>query len=205
MESMGILAMLAVGFIHAFEADHLAAMSVMSSYRKSALTAMKDGVLWGMGHTLTIFVAGMVLLSLKWTVDEEVFSRFEVLVGIMLVLMGLWRIMPLVDRRFDRWGKVFSHSHHMAFGVGIIHGLAGSGSVIILALSKVRDQWMGLALIGVFGLGTILGMLLAAGILHIPFGRRFVRYPKTRVIMSWLSGIICTLVGLMFIYENIPW
>jgi len=202
---MGILAMLAVGFVHAFEADHLAAMSVMSSYRKDLLNAMKDGVLWGMGHTLTIFLAGVVLLSLKWTVSEEVFSRFEVVVGLMLILMGLWRIVPLVDRRFDRWGRVFAHSHHMAFGVGIVHGLAGSGSVILLALSKVENQWMGLVLIGVFGLGTILGMLLAAGILHIPFNRRFVQDPKTKVVMSWISGGICVLVGWMFIYENIPW
>ena len=51
-----------VGFGHAFEADHLVAVSTIASKRKHPMQAIKDGIYWGLGHTSTIFLIGLIMI-----------------------------------------------------------------------------------------------------------------------------------------------
>ena len=55
-----------------------------------------------------------------------------------------------------------------ALAVGIVHGLAGSAALLLLTLSRVRSLWMGLAYIGLFGVGSLLGMATISSVIAVP-------------------------------------
>ncbi len=59
-------------------------------------------------------------------------------------------------------------SHQRAFGVGLVHGLAGSAAIALLVLSAIPNPVWGLAYLAIFGLGTILGMALITTAIGLP-------------------------------------
>jgi ABC-type nickel/cobalt efflux system permease component RcnA len=68
-----------------------------------------------------------------------------------------------------------AHSHAIStIGVkpvliGTMHGLAGSGALTLLVLTQIRSPWIGLLYLGVFGVGSVVGMLLMSGLIGLPF------------------------------------
>ena len=81
-----------VGFGHAFEADHLVAVGNIATKRNNMNLAIKDGIYWGLGHTSTIFLIGLIIIVGKATFLDGYFGYFEAGVGLMLVLLGLYRL-----------------------------------------------------------------------------------------------------------------
>lgn len=53
--------------------------------------------------------------------------------------------------------------------VGTMHGLAGSGALTLLVMTQVKSAWLGLLYLAVFGIGSIVGMLLMSGLIGLPF------------------------------------
>src|SRR3954468_21223873 len=90
---LSTISVLMIGFVlglqHATEADHLAAVSTIVSEKKNLFTASIVGGLWGVGHTISLFAVGILVIFLKLQVSETVEARLEGCVGIMLVLLGL--------------------------------------------------------------------------------------------------------------------
>jgi high-affinity nickel-transport protein len=50
-----------------------------------------------------------------------------------------------------------------------MHGLAGSGALTLLVLTQIKSAWLGLLYLAIFGLGSIVGMLLMSGLIGLPF------------------------------------
>ena len=88
---MTILILLAItmGIRHAFEPDHVAAVLAVSSQEKSLSATAKQGAMWGVGHTITLFIFSMVLMGLKIEIDGSVFVLFEFIIGLVLIWMGI--------------------------------------------------------------------------------------------------------------------
>ena len=53
--------------------------------------------------------------------------------------------------------------------IGLVHGLAGSGAMVLLTMSTVNSAWEGTIYILIFGVGTVIGMLFFTTIIGIPF------------------------------------
>ena len=106
----GTLGILGFGFLiglkHATEADHLAAVSTIVSERKSLWSSAFIGGLWGLGHTISLFIAGVFVLLLNFQISERTERILEFGVGIMLVLFGL-----NVLRKILQGGKIHFHTH----------------------------------------------------------------------------------------------
>ncbi|MCC9135254.1 urease accessory protein [Pontibacter silvestris] len=187
-----------VGMGHAFEADHLIAVSNIVSKRDSVVLAVKDGFYWGLGHTTTLFIVGTFILLSRLTIFSS--GYFEAFVGLVLVIMGFSRLLNK-----GNYTKVRSprYQHGLAYTVGLIHGLAGSGALVIIVMSEINDPVLGVIYILVFGVGSIIGMFIAAGMFSIPFTQRMKinRAFKSGVIV--LSSLICILYGSWMIYENV--
>ncbi len=96
---------LLLGVRHAFDVDHLVAVSTIVSEYRNPLKAIWIGVSWGLGHTTTLFLAGGLLLLLNLQMPERVALWFEFAVGIMLVALGVQTLIS-VRRR-----KVHVHVH----------------------------------------------------------------------------------------------
>ncbi|MDR1676149.1 MAG: hypothetical protein LBR86_06760, partial [Tannerella sp.] len=79
------------GLLHAFEADHILAVTNIVSQRSRIFPALKDGIFWGLGHTSTIFLIGILMILFKVNIPEHSFSYFEAAVGGMLILVASYR------------------------------------------------------------------------------------------------------------------
>ena len=51
-----------IGMRHALEADHVAAVASLATKQQTLKQAMHQGMAWGLGHTITLFLIGSILL-----------------------------------------------------------------------------------------------------------------------------------------------
>jgi ABC-type nickel/cobalt efflux system permease component RcnA len=85
--------------------------------------------------------------------------------------------------------------------VGIVHGLAGSAAVALLVLATVQNPVWGFWYLLVFGLGTILGMMLMTAIIVVPFTRTSHRFVHLGGRLRIASGVISLAFGLFVAYR----
>jgi high-affinity nickel permease len=130
------------GLIHAFEADHVLAVTNIVSQREKVFPALKDGVFWGLGHTSTIFIIGILMILFKINIPENSFVHVHLT------------------------GK---NLHKTSYGIGLVHGLAGSGALVVLVMTQIESMTGSILYLVIFGLGSIVGMTLIAGVFSIPF------------------------------------
>lgn len=221
--SLGFL----LGLRHATEADHLAAVSTIVADRKSLFGAAFVGGLWGLGHTISLVVAGVFVLFLNFQISEQTEQLLEFLVGIMLVLLGL-----NVLRKIISGGKIHFHAHrhgdvthahpHLhekneseeinshhgltfsprAVIIGMIHGLAGSAALMLLVIPTIESKLVGFFYIIIFGIGSIGGMMLMSFIVGLPFRLTAAKFGKFNLILQGIAGLVSVALGLTVVYEN---
>ena len=203
-EELSIFLAMTIGFTHAFEADHLVAVGSLVTRRDRLGLAVKDGMYWGLGHSSTILLIGMAVILGRAAISERVFTWLEAGVGVMLIILGLWRLRKAYLKR-ERAEALTSREgdHQLAYGVGLIHGLAGSGALILLVVANTADVWEGLLYLLTFGLGSVGGMLVAAGVLSLPFSRKLLRSPGPQFALVLLSSLLCVGYGGWVLIENL--
>jgi sulfite exporter TauE/SafE len=167
---------LALGALHSFAPDHLAAVSVFVSRRPSWKNALGLGARWGMGHSLTVVVVGGVLALSGLQLPERFETMAERAVGVVLVLLGLFAI-SRAQRIHGHWhehdgrrhwhlhshrsSEAHEHDHGALMGIGMLHGLAGTGALVVaLPVAIAGSRTGALVFLVAFGLGTILSMSL---------------------------------------------
>ena len=184
-----------LGMQHALEADHIAAVSSIAARRTELGDIVKHGLTWGLGHTLTLFAFASAAILLGHAIPEHLARPLETAVGVMLVGLGahvLWRLWR--DRmHFHRHGhgdgtvhihahshagEIASHAHapHMhAHGfrwrtllVGLMHGMAGSAALLVLAASQASSVAAGLGYVALFGIGSMVGMGALSAVIAVP-------------------------------------
>lgn len=217
-----------IGIQHAFEPDHVAAVSTQISQskfkQKSTKSLLKElftktsilGVLWGAGHTTTLVLIGFLVYVLTITISEQVFSGLEFVVGLMLVFLGLTTILNKKLRfkhkhphqhsdgsiHFDEHHHDNSnHNHsHRSYFIGMVHGLAGSGSLVVLTSSTLNDVGMVLTFITIFGIGSIIGMALVGSLVGIPlvFANKIKLIQKT---FKYVAGGLSLIIGFNILYQ----
>ncbi len=193
-----------LGIKHALDADHIVAVTTIVSRSRSIIRSMLVGISWGLGHTLVLFIVGFGALVLKLTIPDKLALSMEFVVGIVLVLLGVPLVRRLVrDRIHLHWhrhgdtGHFHSHSHddtpkhdhrHLKrpLLIGMVHGLAGSGALTLLVMSSMSSVPQGMVFLLLFGIGSILGMLLFSGIIGLPF--KFTAGVSARLNL-WVQGI----------------
>lgn len=214
---------LILGIKHALDADHVIAVSTIVSEHRSLKWASLIGAFWGLGHTTTLFVVGLLVIGLRLTIPPPLALGLEFLVAVMLVILGgsiLWRSFrpeklhlhahahsPETHVHFhlhDRREEDHSHSHpfnsmRKPFLVGMVHGLAGSAALMLLVLTTIPSPLAGLAYIVIFGFGSVGGMLVLSFIIGLPFvltAKRFTLLNRwIRIVAGAASVIFGTWLG----------
>lgn len=219
---------LAIGIQHAFESDHIAAVStqILKSKltKKSTTQLIREsitkssllGVIWGAGHTTTLVLIGFLVYVLAITIQDQIFSGMEFLVGIMLVFLGITTIFnkklqfkhkhPHQHRdgtiHLDEHDhKNSDHRHtHKSYLIGLVHGLAGSGSLVVLTATTFDSMGMIFGFILIFGLGSMVGMALIGSLMGIPlvFGSRIALIQK---MFRYVAGLLSFVIGFNVIYQ----
>jgi high-affinity nickel permease len=163
--SHGLLAGLLLGVRHAMDPDHVIAISNMVGVGRSLPSAIRTGLWWGLGHALTVMVVGAAMLMLGLQVSAPVGTAMDLGVAGMLVLLGVLSL--TAPERPARPGGylVFRSSPVGAALVGVVHGLAGSAAMTLLAVSTMTSTAHALAYLSVFGAGTVAGMALITAVM----------------------------------------
>lgn len=202
MDLMIVLLMgLVLGIKHAMEPDHVIAVSTIVSRTKKLFTACLVGVSWGIGHTLTLFVVGMIFILMKKEIPSDLAKYLEFAVGIMLVYLGISNFF-FTKKEHDH-GHTHTHentSHLKSILIGSVHGLSGSAALILLTMATIEHPLQGALYIALFGVGTIIGMMISTLVIGIPFAMSS-KNKKLNQIFTKSAGLVSILFGIYYMYS----
>jgi len=94
---------LILGMRHSTDADHVVAISTIVSRQRSIRSAAFIGSVWGLGHTITIFIVGSLIILFGVEIPPRLGLSMEFSVALMLILLGvlnLTGVMQKVTRHF---------------------------------------------------------------------------------------------------------
>lgn len=187
-----------VGMQHALEADHLAAVAALSARPSTRRSLVLRGAWWGAGHTIALFAICGTVLLLGLSLGEGLQATLEFAVGIMVATLGLNVLWTIYRRRIhfhvhehgdgvrhlhahshetERHGDhaASPHEHHhpqhglvKALAIGLVHGAAGSGALLVLLVAATNSVGTALAYIACFGVGSIAGMAALSLVASFP-------------------------------------
>jgi len=104
--------------------------------------------------------------------------------------------------RLDRWlGGLKLYQLVRPLVVGLVHGLAGSAAVALLVLTAIGDSWWAVGYLLVFGLGTVVGMMLVTAIVAWPFAYTAGRLDGWQRGLRLASGVVSLAFGLALAYR----
>jgi len=103
-----------------------------------------------------------------------------------------------LDRIFGRLG-VYQAVRPLV--VGLVHGLAGSAAVALLILATIRDPLYAVGYLVVFGVGTIVGMMLITVVIALPFAYSAARFSTVNRYLGVAAGLLSLGVGLFLAYQ----
>jgi ABC-type nickel/cobalt efflux system permease component RcnA len=222
---LGIVGLgLFLGMRHSTDPDHVVAVSTIVSRERSVKQGAVIGMMWGFGHTLTIFIVGAAIILFKLTIPPRLGLSMEMAVAGMLILLGVLNLTGATKRMMARLqpkapaddlaavvdaggrqglaGRLIGRFGYFnlirPLAIGLVHGLAGSAAVALLVLSMIHSPAWAIAYLVVFGLGTVAGMMLMTTVMAIPIaltGKGFSKYLTTA------SGLASVCFGLFLVYH----
>jgi high-affinity nickel permease len=159
-----------LGLRHASDPDHLAAVTTLVTNGRGGATRL--GLTWGLGHASSLLVFGVPIVLWKAYLPERIEQSAEVTIGLVIVALALWLLL--------RWRRgAFAHEHaHLrvppmrtpwqAYGIGLVHGVGGSGGVGVLLLAAIHSHAVALVALVLFAGCTALSMAaLSTGFGHV--------------------------------------
>lgn len=188
------LTSLLLGMRHATDPDHVVAVTAIVSREKTPWRAARIGVLWGLGHTITILVVGGGIIAFKLAFTPRLGLSLEFAVAVMLIVLG---VLNLLNAR----AAAPQVTAVRPFLVGIVHGLAGSAAATLLILPLIADpRWAALYLV-VFGLGTIVGMAVITVAIAVPSAYAADRVAGLQRGLRLTAGVVSLAFGLYLGYR----
>ena len=230
---LDVITILGVGLVfglkHATEVDHVVAVSTIVSQQRNLWRSTLVGAMWGAGHTASLLIAGVIVLSLRIAISERVSRWLEFGVALMIIGLGALALWRSLLKRNDV--HVHEHSHngvshvHIHFHdqqtrheaqrahthavaqvgvkpilIGVVHGLAGSGALTLLILAQIQSTWQGLLYLAVFGLGSIVGMLLMSGLIGLPFALTSRKLTTVHHRLQTAAAVVSLAFGFWYAY-----
>lgn len=205
------------GMRHAFEPDHVAAMSTLVAEGHGGRRTAWLGAWWGLGHTAALLGVGLVLGLLRAELSAGTEQLLEAAVGVMLLALGARAIRRgLREMRDgpDAWHAHHGHAHHhpaagrhlhvgalalspRSFAVGLVHGVAGSGALVALAMSELATLPARLLYVALFGFGSVFAMAALSGLA----GWQLAQVAARRGVHAGLqvtAGVLALVVGVVW-------
>ncbi|ACF00377.1 high-affinity nickel-transporter [Rhodopseudomonas palustris TIE-1] len=219
-----------LGMQHALEVDHIAAVSTIAARRSGVADIVKHGLTWGLGHTLTLFLFAGIALVIGQSIPEQIAQPLEGAVGFMLVALGghlLWRLWRdrvhvHVHQHGDGVRHVHLHSHAGRLShdaptahrhehgfrwrtllVGLMHGMAGSAALLVLAVSQAPSPVQGLLYVALFGLGSMVGMGALSAVIAVPLVISARSLTTANRLLQGAVGILTIAIGLSTIHATL--
>ena len=109
------LSIIALGFFlgmrHATDADHVVAVTTIVSRERTIRSSALIGILWGLGHTITILIVGSLIILFGVVIPPRLGLTMELSVGIMLILLGILNLSGMMRWITRNFGAGTAHAH----------------------------------------------------------------------------------------------
>lgn len=210
-----------MGLLHALDADHILAVSVLSSNKASFKKSMRYALRWSLGHGLILVSIMMLIYYLGFDLPAEVTAVAEQVVGLVLIVLGLVLLYQIRKQNLhlhfhkhegkqehahwhkheDKDTKKQNHRHeHKAFFIGGLHGLAGSAPLLaVIPVAKADQLLLSFLYISVFSLGVFLAMVCFGGAFGSSLKKLMSMSEKYAMVAKALIAIMSIGVGLHFV------
>jgi hypothetical protein len=224
------ISILLIGFLlgirHATDPDHLVAVATLAVRQHSLAQSVRQGVAWGVGHSVVLLLVGSVVLALGASIPRGVAMALELVVGGMLIALGVDVLRRLIRERIHvhvhthesgirhlhahghAAGAADAAAHHdhahaglpwRALAIGMTHGMAGSAGLIVLSLGAVQSWQTGIVFIALFGAGSIVGMVALSIAIAIPLRLTAVHLSRLFSGLAAAVGGFSCVLGLLII------
>jgi len=227
MITPNVFSILVLGFIlglkHATDADHLIAVSAIVSERKGFWSSSIVGMLWGLGHSVSLLVIGLAVVVLDLRIPESISVWMELAVAGMLVVLGgnvLWKLRRgatlhahehlhnekrHIHLHIHSPGKETVHDHvprvgKKPFFVGMVHGMAGSAALMLVVLATISSRPLALLYVTLFGAGSVGGMVIMSMFLGLPFAFTS-RHQRLNTMIRISAGALSVCFGLLYAWR----
>jgi high-affinity nickel permease len=190
---------LGLGLRHATDADHVVVLTGLVQRERGIVQAARVAIAWGLGHGLTFFAMGLaiVLLGLRLPVAFE--PAMELVVAAMLIAMGTWHIARVGTAPVPSAPAV---AVTRPLVVGLVHGLAGSAPIALMALATMPSRMAAAAFLVLFAVGTVLGMVAFTALLARPLAWALSR-PAIERVARIGAGALSVLMGFAIGLEHV--
>jgi len=222
---------LILGMRHSTDPDHVIAVSTIVSKQRNIRDAALIGTFWGLGHTLTIFVVGCLIILFGVVIPPRIGLSMEFSVALMLILLGVLNLTGLMRKITERFSnlrhpqnvkRAFSQARmrkgteallERTIGrlglyqcmrpliIGIVHGLAGSAAVALLVLSTIRSPMLATGYLLIFGAGTMVGMMCMTTAMAVPLAYAGNHFTKISKYLGIASGMVSLCFGTFLVYQ----
>jgi len=200
----------------------VAAVASLATRSPKLSSAARVAAAWGAGHTLTLVVFGTLLLALDVSLTPSAGRVLESMVGVMLILLGVDVLRRLRRRRVhfhvhehDGMRHFHAHGHagetehdparheheHVkgllprAVLVGGVHGMAGTAAFTLLSLQALHSFAAAVLYLALFGLGSILGMVLLSAVIALPLLFSAERLTRVSGLLEGTLGVFTIALG----------
>lgn len=195
---------LLLGMRHATDADHVVAVTTIVCRQRGLRGVVAIGALWGLGHTVTILIVGGAIILFGVVVPPRLGLCLEMAVAGMLILLGALNL-----RGGARPARDLAHVHASTsqpvgwrpLAIGVVHGLAGSAAVALLVLTTIREPVWAIIYLAIFGVGTVLGMMLMTTLMTMPLAAASRRFGSLERVATKLTGALSVAFGLALAYR----
>jgi ABC-type nickel/cobalt efflux system permease component RcnA len=213
---------LLLGFRHAFEPDHLAAVSTLATRQGSLFAACRLGLAWALGHTVSVGVVVLAITVGGLRLPERLWPAADFLVALLLIALGgsvllryargRWHLHLHTHDTDDRAPHfhLHSHAHELAhhhphprgdarrsLGFGLLHGLAGSAALLLLLVAAAPTRAAQLVYFFAFAAGTLLGMLFVSFSLAGVVRLASTRGTRWATALHLSSAVVSVVVGIV--------
>jgi len=217
---VALLVAFLLGLRHASDPDHLVAVtSLVAAEDGDTRKAAGLGAWWGVGHATSLLALGIPLIAFKAELPAWLESGAEKGIGIVILVLASRVIVKWArgdyratahdheyghsKRRHLRNGGSHGHRHvrvrsrGQALSIGLLHGLAGTGAVVLLLIAALPTQFEAALALGVFAPMSVVSMAACTAAFAWILTRPLIE-PVYRSVLIPALGLFGVLFGLSY-------
>ncbi len=182
--------------------------------RRIRYSMLRRTIFWGVGHGFTLLLVGFLAWQLRVSISPSWSKWLEGVVGVMMLGLAVYYFVRLrrlkIHVHRHNHGYVThlhfhshaqsTHHHHghsrAAFMVGMVHGLAGSGDLVVLGLLAMAAPAEGFLNLFIFSLGVMAGMAGFIMMISQPLAWLKINFQRLHYALGYASCVAAAAVGI---------
>ncbi len=160
-----------LGILHALDADHILAVSVMGNVQPSKHTTFIFCRNWAIGHGFTLMLVSFAVLLFGFAIPTQLSQHAEFAVASLIIILAAVLLVNIWKADSVSTAQRQTAPRKSAVAVGMLHGLAGSAPLLtVIPLSQLHSTWSALIYLVVFSVGVLVAMFCFSGVLNGVYG-----------------------------------